>query len=213
MKTLRSLLVAFLVGLMPSGCGPDPGGEPAPPVPTESPVPEPSEPVEPTGEEEPVDEAADADTADADTADVSVRVIDEQEFDEVVASYRGDVVLVDFWATWCVACVDLFPHTVELHQRFADQGLRVISVSFDEPDMEENVLKFLQEQGATFDNFISQYGSGIESADNFDLPGPLPYIVLYDRAGEVAHTFPEPRSAIDPEAIDDAVEALLATAR
>ncbi len=207
MKTLRSLLVALLVGVMLSGCGPEPAGEPAPPVPTESPVPEPSDPVEPTGEGEPLDEQA----ADTDTADVSVRVIDEQEFDEVVSSYRGDVVLVDFWATWCVACVDLFPHTVELHQRFADQGLRVISVSFDEPDMEENVLKFLQEQGATFDNFISQYGSGIESADNFDLPGPLPYIVLYDRAGEVAHTFPEPRSAVDPAAIDQAVEALLAT--
>lgn len=207
MKTLQSLLVAFLAGVMLSGCGSEPACEPAPPVPTESPVPESGDPVVPTGEAEPVDEEAAA----TDAADVSVRVIDEQEFEAVVASYQGDVVLVDFWATWCVACVDLFPHTVELHQRLAEQGLRVISVSFDEPDMEENVLRFLQEQGATFDNFISQYGSGIESADNFDLPGPLPYIVLYDRAGEVAHTFPEPRSAVDPEAIDQAVEALLAT--
>ncbi len=140
---------------------------------------------------------------------VSVRVIDEEEFAEVLAGYRGEVVLVDFWATWCLACVELFPHTVALHERFADDGLRVISVSFDQPESKAAVLEFLKARGATFDNFISRYGAGIESPQRFGLPGTLPQLRLYGRDGELAYTFPEPQSAVDPEAVDEAVKRLL----
>lgn len=209
MKTSLSLLLVPLLLLMLIGCGPDQTPEPVAPAPPQTPAPDPTDEIDETPDEERVDEEPQEESP-ADQVEVSVRVIDEKEFEEVVQSYQGNVVLVDFWATWCVACIDLFPHTVELHERFADQGLSVISVSFDEPDSEDVVLEFLQQQGATFDNFISQYGSGIESADNFDLPGPLPYLMLFDRAGELAYTFPEPQSAVDPEAIDQAVEELLA---
>ena len=140
---------------------------------------------------------------------VSVRVIDQNELKDVIEGYRGKVVFIDFWATWCIACIELFPHTVELHERFADQGLAVISVSFDEPDSEAVVLDFLQKQGATFDNFISQYGASVESVENFGLPGMLPHLMLYDRSGNLAHTFPEPQSPVDPEAVDQAIEQLL----
>ncbi len=144
---------------------------------------------------------------------VSVRVIDEQDLAEVIAGYRGEVVLVDFWATWCIACIQLFPHTVELHEQFADDGLRVISVSFDQPESEEAVLAFLKKHNATFDNFISRYGAGPESPERFDLPGTLPQLRLYNRKGELTHTFPEPQSGVDPDAVDRAVEELLAAER
>ena len=65
---------------------------------------------------------------------VALRTIDEDELAEAIASHRGKVVLVDFWATWCLACTELFPHTVALHHRFADDGLVVLSVSFDDPE-------------------------------------------------------------------------------
>lgn len=148
--------------------------------------------------------------APADQPQVSVGVIDEQDLAEVLAGYRGDVVLVDFWATWCIACIQLFPHTVELHEQFADDGLRVISVSFDQPESEEAVLNFLKKHNATFDNFISRYGAGPDSPEKFDLPGTLPQLRLYDRKGELAHRFPEPQSGVDPDAVDRAVEELLA---
>ncbi len=147
--------------------------------------------------------------APAEPRPVTVRVIDEQEFDEVLAGYGGDVVLVDFWAMWCIPCVELFPHTVALHERFAEEGLRVVSVSFDQPESESAVLDFLKDQGATFDNFISRYGMGIQSSEKFGLPGPVPQLRLYDREGELVHTFPEPQSPVDPEAVDRAVEELL----
>ncbi|MFW5692940.1 MAG: TlpA family protein disulfide reductase [Thermoguttaceae bacterium] len=172
----------------------------------DAPPPKPDPPVsqQPSGEQPP-----EADPS-ADEQQVTVRVIDEQDLAEAIAGYRGEVVLVDFWATWCIACVQLFPHTVELHEQFADDGLRVISVSFDQPESEEAVLDFLKKHNATFDNFISRYGAGPDSPEKFDLPGTLPQLLLYDRKGELTHTFPEPQSGVDPDAVDRAVEELLA---
>jgi thiol-disulfide isomerase/thioredoxin len=144
---------------------------------------------------------------------VSVRVIDEDDLAEVLADYRGKVVLVDFWATWCLACIELFPHTVALHGQFAEEGLAVISVSFDQPESRQVVLDFLKKHGATFDNFISRYGAGVESAERFGLPGTLPQLLLFDRQGELAHTFPEPQSGVNPEQVDQAVKELLGIAR
>ncbi len=140
---------------------------------------------------------------------MAVRVIDEHELAEVISGHAGKVVLVDFWATWCLACIELFPHTVALHDRFGPRGLAVISVSFDSPDSQSPVLGFLQTHGATFDNFISRYGPSVESAERFGLPGSLPQLRLFDREGNLAYSFPEPQSAVNIEAVDQAVERLL----
>ena len=143
---------------------------------------------------------------------VSVQVIDERGLSKVISGYRGKVVLVDFWATWCLSCLELFPHTVALHERFAGDGLAVISVSFDEPDSKSTVLDFLRKHNARFDNFISRYGAGVESAERFHLPGALPQLLLYDRTGDLARTFPEPQSPVNPEEVDRAVQELLTAA-
>ena len=142
---------------------------------------------------------------------VQLELIDEVGFAEVLQRHRGQVVLVDFWATWCPGCVALFPHTVELHERFADRGLAVISVDFDDPDEERTVaLKFLIDQGATFENYISRYGGGTRSAEAFELDGSLPQMKLYDREGRLHRSFGGDLGEIDPQELDRAVEALLA---
>lgn len=52
-----------------------------------------------------------------------------------LSSYRGKVVLLDFWATWCVPCREETPHFVEMQERYKDRGLQIIGVSMDDsPD-------------------------------------------------------------------------------
>ena len=143
------------------------------------------------------------------TQPVTVRTADETQFARVLEQQRGKVVLVDYWATWCPGCLDLFPHTVGLHRQSGSRGLAVISVSFDDPqDDRASVLDFLTSQGATFDNFISSHGAGSRSAEAFDIEnGTLPHFKLYDRSGKLRETFGgEPFEA---EQIDRAVEELL----
>ncbi len=146
------------------------------------------------------------------TDKIALTTVDSRGLADAVARCRGKVVLVEFWATWCVPCVKLFPHTVELHRRLADRGLVVISVSMDETEKREAVLHFLRDRGATFENFISSYGVGSAGFDAFDVTdGALPHLKIYDRHGRLQKTFVSGGESLAPEQIDLAVDELLRT--
>jgi thiol-disulfide isomerase/thioredoxin len=86
--------------------------------------------------------------------EVTLQVVKYAQLQETVKSYRGKIVVVDVWATYCVPCRKEFPHLVELHRKHAKDGVVCISVTVDEPDKQEKALKFLKSQGATFPNFL-----------------------------------------------------------
>lgn len=160
--------------------------------------------------EPPLTQPADSATPVA-PASVTVQVVDRAGFDKVLAQHKGKVVLVDYWATWCGPCRKKFPHTVTLAKEHQADGLAVIGVSLDDDEAHEEVVKFLAEHGATFDNLRSKTGAGDESFESFEIPnGALPCLRLFDRDGQVLKTF-----AIDPDADkqftdDDVAEAVKA---
>lgn len=144
------------------------------------------------------------------TAAVSLEPVDEKGLAKAVEERRGKVVLVDYWATWCAPCVALFPHTVELHRKFSESGLSVISLSLDDRESEAEVLEMLTEQGANFTNFISRDDLGPQTIDAFAITdGALPHMKLYDRNGKLHREFVAGR--FSTEQIDEAVERLLKT--
>ena len=49
-----------------------------------------------------------------------------------LSDYRGKVVLLDFWATWCVPCRAEIPHFVEFQNKYREQGLQVVGISMDD---------------------------------------------------------------------------------
>jgi thiol-disulfide isomerase/thioredoxin len=49
--------------------------------------------------------------------------------------YRGNIVLVDFWATWCAPCRLSIPELVEIQKKYGDQGVVVLGISMDDPQM------------------------------------------------------------------------------
>jgi thiol-disulfide isomerase/thioredoxin len=117
---------------------------------------------------------------------VKLTQADGKSLDELIASHKGQVVLVDYWATWCGPCVQNFPHTVELAKKYRDKGLATIAVSFDVLDDEPKVREFLAKQGADFENLISKHNAiGQKPAEDFDV-GPLPEYRLYDRQGKLS---------------------------
>ena len=73
--------------------------------------------------------------------DFSLRDLNNQPLD--LANYRGKVVLLDFWATWCTPCRGEIPHFVELQDKYREQGLQVIGISMD--DDAKPVREFYQQ--------------------------------------------------------------------
>jgi thiol-disulfide isomerase/thioredoxin len=153
------------------------------------------------------------------TEPVSVRIGGGEEYAEMLGELKGKVVLVDFWATWCVPCVKQLPHTIELARKHADQGLRVFTVNFDDPETDQaKVQTFLEKRQAGLPTLISKYGVGTESTTAFEMVagGALPGYKLYDRQGQLRFTFcdspAEGDQAEPPEMIDQRIAELLAEA-
>jgi cytochrome c biogenesis protein CcmG, thiol:disulfide interchange protein DsbE len=66
-------------------------------------------------------------------------------------AYRGQVVLINIWATWCLPCRVEMPSIEELHRTYAPRGLKVVAVSVDDPGSE-----------AVIESFVSQYRLSFE---------------------------------------------------
>ena len=73
--------------------------------------------------------------------DFSLRDLNNQTLE--LANYRGKVVLLDFWATWCTPCRGEIPHFVEFQNNYREQGLQVIGISMD--DDAKPIREFYQE--------------------------------------------------------------------
>ena len=67
-------------------------------------------------------------------ADFSFNLIEDDAIVDL-SDYRGEVVLLNFWATWCAPCLDEMPDLNRLQDDYADQGLRVITLSDEVPEM------------------------------------------------------------------------------
>jgi peroxiredoxin len=117
-----------------------------------------------------------------------------------LSSYRGKVVLLDFWATWCVPCREEIPHFVELQDKYRDRGLQIIGVSMD--DSADPVRPFTQQFRMNYPvvmgnaNLGEQYGGVLG----------LPLAFLLDREGRILKKH---IGAISPEVFEKEIGSLL----
>ncbi|MCA1582089.1 MAG: TlpA family protein disulfide reductase [Acidobacteria bacterium] len=111
--------------------------------------------------------------------------LDAAGFRDLLARQKGSVVLVNFWATWCVPCREEFPDLVRLQRELAPRGFKVVGVSTDFGSQRGAVDQFLDEMKPGFPNYWKKGGNEqafIESVDR-DWGGELPFSVLYARDG------------------------------
>jgi len=99
-----------------------------------------------------------------------------------LSNYKGKVVYLDFWATWCVPCRKSFPWMNAMLEKYQDQGLEIIAISLD--DKKKMVETFLKKYPAKFTIALDPKG---ESGDLYKVR-VMPSSYLIDRQGNIVET-------------------------
>ena len=110
----------------------------------------------------------------------SLVLADIRGVEHSLEQYRGKVVVVNFWATWCPPCVEELPSLENAWQRYRQQGLVVLAVSGEESDVVTSFLERLPSE-ITFPVLID---GDMKSGNRWQIRG-LPTTVVVDRSGDV----------------------------
>lgn len=119
-----------------------------------------------------------------------------------LASLRGKVVLLDFWATWCGPCVQELPNVIAAYEKHHSAGFEIVGISLD--DDAEALATFLKNQpGMTWPQIFDGKGWSSEVAQLYGIEA-IPHAVLLDKQGTIY------RTALRGPALDAAIAELLA---
>lgn len=127
--------------------------------------------------------------------------LDAEDYRKLVAAHKGQILLVDFWATWCSPCVTELPQLVQMQSRLGGR-VRLVMVSADEPEDEAEALKVLVKSGAPMPAYIKRTGDDdafIRAVDPA-WSGAVPALFLYDREGRKVRSFVGERDLSEVEA-------------
>lgn len=143
-------------------------------------------------------------------AAITLKVVRYPELVEAVKAQQGKVVVVDVWGTFCIPCKKEFPRLVELHRRYAKDGLVCMSAAVDPPAQREAALAFLKSKGAAFANYLLDEDPAVWQ-QKWDLKG-VPAVFVFDRAGKRAARFDndDPAKQFTYDDVERLVRRLLA---
>lgn len=123
---------------------------------------------------------------------LELKMVAPQDIKDLVAKNKGKVVLLNFFATWCVPCHTEFPDIVKLQNKYKSQGLQVIEVSMNDISEKDEMQKFLTEQKPPFPVYLaSSTDDDFYKAVDARWDTALPMTLIYDRDGKVRNFYVE----------------------
>lgn len=113
-----------------------------------------------------------------------------------LSDYAGNVVLLNFWATWCSPCRREMPDMEKLWQRYQDSGFVVVGMSNDEGDKRKRIATFIKKVKLSFPILLDPDS---KISDLYDVSG-IPVSFLINREGKIVAKIVGTREWASPEA-------------
>jgi thiol-disulfide isomerase/thioredoxin len=139
--------------------------------------------------------------ADLKTKPIDLKFTAADGHDIDLANYRGKVVLLDFWASWCGPCMGEMPNVVSTYGKLHDKGFEIVGISLDQN--KEDMDGALKKQNMTWPQYFDGGGWQNKIANTFGVQA-IPAAFLFDKKGMLRET------GLRGEALGEAVEKLLA---
>ena len=118
---------------------------------------------------------------------LSARVADVKGGTQSLEQWRGQVLVVNYWATWCAPCREEIPGFVRLQERYGSRGLQFVGIAIDQPD---KVAEFASEFRINYPLLLG----GLETIELLrqagNRAGVLPYTLVIDRKGNLVSREP-----------------------
>ncbi len=122
--------------------------------------------------------------ADAKPANLNFTMKDHTGVDVALSAFKGKVLLIDFWATWCGPCKVEIPHFVEFQEQYGNEGLQIVGISVD--DTPEKLVPYVRDMKMNYPVL-----QGLNHDDVQEAYGPIvgiPVSVLISRDGRICAT-------------------------
>lgn len=132
--------------------------------------------------------------------DFTLKTLDGQSVR--LADFKGKVVLINFWATWCPPCVREIPRLVRISEKYADQGLVVLGVNTTFQDDPAKVAQFVRDQNISYRVLLDPEGDASQKYPSRLMPTSY----LIDRNGKVVYT---KVGEVDEATLDEQVQSLV----
>jgi thiol-disulfide isomerase/thioredoxin len=131
-----------------------------------------------------------------------LKPIDESTYPKIVSASKGKVLLVNFWATYCVPCRKEMPQLVALAAKHKAAGLEFVTISADEPEQVKDAAAFLDKVKVQAPAYIRKAKDDDKFVAGIDAKwsGALPASFLYDKTGRKVRAFFGEVSIADLEA-------------
>lgn len=121
---------------------------------------------------------------------------DAREHAQPLAQWRGDILVVNFWASWCAPCREEMPDFNDLRQQHRVKGIEIVGIAVDTP---ANVQNFIQQHPVSYPILIGEGGAHALARQLGNASGALPYTIVLDRDGNVVlrHLGRLPRATLE----------------
>ena len=110
---------------------------------------------------------------------------DAQGRPQALSQWRGQVVVLNFWASWCAPCREEMADFDALRARYRSSGVEFVGIAVDNP---ANVARFLARQPVDYPILVGEGAAHSLARQLGDASGALPYTIVLDRSGAIALT-------------------------